>query len=210
MEATIGRAMGTTDRQPDRIPPSWFGDPDPAVRSQAASGIGRAAYLFALQMTRQPDIAQDIAQDSLVKFYRGIDRFDPSRPVEPWLYSIVRNQARDQARRDRHRRHDSLDAWLDAGLREVADDAAEPSEVAEMRERQRMVWTAIGELSDDHREILVLRDFHDLTYDELASTLGNPRGTVMSRLHAARARLRQRIQASHLDTEQREGGGIDG
>ena len=210
MEATIEIAMGSTDRQPERIPSAWFSDPDPAVRSRAASSVGQAAYVFAVQLTRRPDLAQDIAQDSLVKFYRGIDRLDERRPVEPWLYSIVRNQVRDQARKDRHRRHESLDARLDAGIKEVADDALDPSEMAERRERQRMVWAAIGTLSDDHREILVLRDFHDLTYDELSTALGIPRGTVMSRLHAARMRLRRQIEESQEHHDSGEGGGIDG
>ena len=59
----------------------------------------------------------------------------------------------------------------------------------------RRVWSAIGGLSRSHREILVLRDFHDLTYAEIAGTLDIPLGTVMSRLHGARSTLRARLEA---------------
>jgi RNA polymerase sigma-70 factor (ECF subfamily) len=55
------------------------------------------------------------------------------------------------------------------------------------------VWRAIATLAPDHREIVVLRDFHGLSYDELAHAIGIPIGTVMSRLHAARQRLRERL-----------------
>lgn len=208
MEATIAMTMGTEDRTTERIPAAAFVSTDPAVRSDAAERVGRTAYVFALQLTRSRDTAQDIAQEAVLRFYRNINRFDDRRPVEPWLYQIVRNQVRDHARKDGYRRHDSLDTWLDQGIKEPADDSSDPALIAEQHEQQRLVWSAIGRLSDDHREILVLRDFNDLSYDELAATLGIPRGTVMSRLHAARKKLRDQLVADMDDSE--GGGGIDG
>lgn len=200
--------MGTEDRNSERIPAAAFGSPDPSIRSDAAERVGRTAYVFALQLTRSRDAAQDIAQDSVLRFYRNIDRFDDRRPVEPWLYQIVRNQVRDHARRDGYRSHDSLDAWLEQGIKEPADDSVDPAVIAEQHEEQRLVWSAIGRLSDDHREILVLRDFNDLSYDELSATLQIPRGTVMSRLHAARRKLREQLVADMTDLK--GGGGLDG
>jgi RNA polymerase sigma-70 factor (ECF subfamily) len=112
------------------------------------------------------------------------------RPVEPWLFGIVRNQVRDTARRERARRHESLDAWLEQGGPEPAG-TDDPVAAAERHELQQRVWRAISELGDAHREILVLRDYHRLAYRELADVLSIPTGTVMSRLHSARRRLRQ-------------------
>lgn len=194
MGSTIEVRMGLDDHQPDRITPQSFSRGDAASRADAASALRRSAYLFALQLTRDPDAAQDVAQESALRFYRNLERFDVNQPVEPWLYSIVRNQVRDRARRERHRAHESLDDWLDRGIGEDGAEGSDPALIAERREAQRQVWIGIGKLSEFHREIVVLRDFHDLSYAEIAEVLAIPRGTVMSRLHTARQSLRRQME----------------
>lgn len=165
------------------------------AREELAHQTGDSAYVFALQLTGQPETARDIAQDSVVRFFRALDRFDGSQAVEPWLFSIVRNQVRDHARREKVRRHDSLDAWLEAGGQRAAEtEATDPAVSAERHELQRRVWQAISELSEAQREIIVLRDYHDRSYREIAAILAIPQGTVMSRLHAARTKLRQTLR----------------
>ncbi|MDJ0925869.1 MAG: RNA polymerase sigma factor [Acidimicrobiia bacterium] len=168
---------------------------DRAAREALAKRVGDTAYVFALQLTGGSEAARDIAQDSVLRFFQHLDRFDEKRPVEPWLYQIVRNQMRDHNRRDRVRRHQSLDAWLEAGHPEAADPFADPAADAERADLRRQVWHAISQLSEPHREIIVLRDFHDLSYRAIAEVLSIPAGTVMSRLHAARKSLRDVIVA---------------
>jgi RNA polymerase sigma-70 factor (ECF subfamily) len=165
------------------------------AREELAREAGRSAYLYALQLTRAPETARDVAQDSVVRFFRNLDRFQDGRPLEPWLFSIVRNQVRDHARREKVRRHDSLDAWLESGGQRAADPAtADPVVMAERHELQGRVWQALSGLSEAHREIVVLRDYHDLPYRQIAEVLSIPEGTVMSRLHAARRRLREALR----------------
>jgi RNA polymerase sigma-70 factor (ECF subfamily) len=167
-------------------------DGDTDAREKLAREMGDAAYVFALQITGRPESARDIAQDSVVRFFRSLDRFDEGLAVEPWLFSIVRNMARDHARREKVRRHDSLDAWLESGGQRAAEaEQTDPAAVAERRELQQRVWRAISELSETHRETVVLRDYHGLSYRQIAGVLAIPEGTVMSRLHAARKNLRQ-------------------
>ncbi len=180
---------------PDRAKLSLVHASQQGAREELARRVGRSAYIFALQLTGRPDTAQDIAQDSVLKFFQHLDRFDAARPVEPWLYQIVRNCARDLARRERVRRHESLDAWLEQGHPEAADPSADPAADAERTDLQRRIWRAISQQTDTHREILVLRDYHDLSYREIAEVLSIPQGTVMSRLHAARERLREILEA---------------
>jgi RNA polymerase sigma-70 factor (ECF subfamily) len=165
---------------------------DAEAREELAQQCGDAAYVFALQLTRQPETARDIAQDSVLRFFGSFDRFDDGQALEPWLFSIVRNMVRDHARREKVRRHDSLDAWLEAGgQRSAESEATDPVLAAERHELQQRVWRAISELTEAHREIVVLRDYHGLSYREIAAVLSIPEGTVMSRLHAARVSLRQ-------------------
>lgn len=196
--------------RPDRSVASSAREGDRAAREELAREIGRSAYLFALQLTGNPDAAQDVAQDSVLSFFRRLDRFDPSRPIEPWLYQIVRNRVRDRVRREKLRQHESLDGWLAVGLREVADSGEDPALEAERNATERKVWEAISRLPDAHREILVLRDFHDLTYRELAEVLSIPQGTVMSRLHAARRRLRDALVTDPDGFFSERGGTVDG
>ncbi len=170
-------------------------DGDRDALEALARVAGRTSYLCALQISRDRQLAEDAAQDATEQFIQTLDRFDPRRPMEPWLYQIVRNRIRDLRRRERVRRHESLDAWLESGAsagggRPVTDRSATPAEAVEQSELRRQIWEAVSSLSDAHREIFVLRDHHGLSYREIAGVLGIPEGTVMSRLHAARRQLR--------------------
>jgi RNA polymerase sigma-70 factor (ECF subfamily) len=149
-----------------------------------------SAYLLALQLLGNRDDALDVAQEALLRFFASFRRITPGRAVRPWLLAIVRNQARDFWRRQRVRRPESIDVDPDILLSQLVDTGPDPEEAVRRAELRRRVWRAIAALSDDHREIVVLRDFHGLSYDELAQALGIKIGTVMSRLHAARQRLR--------------------
>lgn len=165
-------------------------DGDRDAREALGRRVGRSAYVFALQLTRDTDSARDVAQDSVLRFFEHLGRFDPDRPIEPWLYQIVRNRARDVARRERVRQAVSLDVWLDQGRIVATDNKADPFVEVERVEQQRRIWHAVSRLSEPHREIFVLKDHHDLSYREIADVLSIPLGTVMSRLHAARKNLR--------------------
>ena len=148
----------------------------------------RPAYLLALQLLGNPDDALDVAQDSLMRFFTTLGRFDGQRPVLPWLLTIVRNRARDLQRRQRVRRTESLDAVVESPR--LTDHRRNPERETYGRELQRKIWQGLSCLDRARREILVLRDFQDLSYAEIAEILDIPVGTVMSRLHRARRELR--------------------
>lgn len=161
------------------------------AREELARRLRRPAYSLALQILRNPDDALDCAQDGLLRFFGSIHRLEAGRPVKPWLLTIVRNRARDLLRRKRVRRHEALEpASPDDPPRQILDTKPGPAALAERRELQERVWHALGRLPDNHREILVLRDYQDLAYAEIAEALQIPLGTVMSRLHRARKALR--------------------
>lgn len=165
------------------------------AREELARRLRRPAYSLALHLLRDPDDALDVAQDSLMRFFGALDRLDPDRPVQPWLLTIVRNRARDLMRRRKVRNHEPLeDDRPDTPPRQILDPSPGPAAVAERRELQARVWRALSRLEDSPREILVLRDYHDLSYAEIAEALEVPMGTVMSRLHRARKALRRELE----------------
>jgi RNA polymerase sigma-70 factor (ECF subfamily) len=182
-----------------------------AAREELARRSGEAAFRFALQLLGDRDLARDVAQDSLMRLFATLGRIDPERPLAPWLLRIVRNRVIDLRRRDRGRggstfaEFPSRTASLDGGdeATEPADHRPSPLELSERSELQRLVWSCLGRLDPAHREILVLRDYQDLSYREIAEVLDVPVGTVMSRLHDARRKLR----AAVLETGYRLGGG---
>lgn len=202
MRSTIGAVTSEKVPLPDRALLLSTRGGDQQAREVLARRVGNSAYVFALQLAGGSETARDIAQESVLRFFQHLDRFDAERPVEPWLYQIVRNQVRDHSQRDRVRRHHSLDAWLEDGHPEAADPLADPAADTERADLQRRVWRAISELTESHREIIVLRDFHDLSYRAIAEVLSIPMGTVMSRLHTARKSLRDiivRAEGLHPD-----------
>ncbi len=163
------------------------------AREELARRYRKPAYLLGLQLTGNREDALDVAQDALLRFFATLDRFQEGRPVRPYLLRIVRNRAMDLWRRRRIRRAESLDAG--ELPRQIADDRPGPEETTRRAELRRRVWRVVSELAPPKREILVLRDYHDLAYAEIAKVLDIPIGTVMSRLHAARKALRELLIA---------------
>jgi len=169
---------------------------DAAAQAELAERHRQAMFFLALQLLGNRDDAMDVAQEALLRFFRTLHRFDCRRPVRPWLFQIVRNRVVDIYRRRRVRRHDSLDATDPEGNAyiELVDTTVDPERDAARSELRVRILQALSELSHIQREILVLRDYQDLTYAEIAETLNIPIGTVMSRLHGARKKLRQKLQ----------------
>jgi len=145
----------------------------------------RRTYLLALQMVGNREDALDASQASLAKAFMNLDKFDSRRSFAPWLFRIVRNQCIDLLRKRRGKKTQPLD---EAGGAACSTD--DPVAAMQRDEMKKQIWSAMGKLSAREREVLILREFHDMRYKEIAAVLEVPIGTVMSRLSAARKNLR--------------------
>jgi RNA polymerase sigma-70 factor (ECF subfamily) len=163
------------------------------AREELARRYRGPAYVLALQLLGNREDALDVVQESMLRLFATLGRLTPGRAVRPWLLTIVRNQARDLWRRQRVRQTEPIDGIGEGLAAELIARAPDPEETAGREELRRRVWRALSRLSEDHREIVVLRDFHGLSYEEIAHALDIKIGTVMSRLHEARRRLRARL-----------------
>lgn len=159
-------------------------------------------YRVALSLTGQPADAEDLVQDTLIRAYRAIDRFDGAHP-RAWLLTILRHTHLNRVRvrsavllAD----GDGVAATLDR--LGTPTPAAEEVVVSELFEA--VVAEALAALPDKHRQVVQLVDIDGLSYQEAADALGVPRGTIMSRLHRARARIRTSLAAAGL-APQRKG-----
>jgi RNA polymerase sigma-70 factor (ECF subfamily) len=156
-------------------------------------------YGAVYRMVRDAETARDLAQETFVKAYTKLDSFQGGSAFGTWLYAIALNQVRGEMRkRSAQKRHDplSLDAIRD-GAQGADTDPADPRETAPQRvvaaEQCALLREAIDGLDPEHREVVVLREFEDLSYEEIAEIVGVPVGTVRSRLFRARNELRDRL-----------------
>lgn len=157
----------------------------------------RQVYSLALRMVRQAEDAEDIAQETFVRMFRVLDRYDLERPFGAWLFTIASRLCIDHLRRRRtapvplyHREPDSGEEREI----EVADTGPPPDEAAQRGEEERRVQGLIDSLPAHYRIVVMLRHQHDLSYDEIAEALGLPLGTVKARIHRARALLALRLE----------------
>lgn len=142
-------------------------------------------YVVAYRILGNPEAARDACQEAATRALSSRHRYDASRPFYPWFYRILKNHCLDRlAKRKRSASVGSPEAL-------GADAIAEGQLVDD--ERARAVSRAIEELSEEHREIIELRHFSDLSYEEIAELLECPVGTVMSRLYRARKRMRETL-----------------
>jgi RNA polymerase sigma-70 factor, ECF subfamily len=141
----------------------------------------RAAYNLARWLVRNDQDAEDIVQESFLKAYKAQESFRGSE-ARTWMLSIVRNTALDFLRRDKS----SVAVTLDKPGYEPEDHSPDPERALLEQSRRERVRRAISNLAPEFRETIVLREIEGLSYKEIASVLGVPMGTVMSRLSRAR------------------------
>lgn len=155
----------------------------------------------ALSLTRRPADAEDLVQDTLIRAYQGMAGFDGSHP-RAWLLTILRNA---NVNRNRRRRPELLDdpaATLDRLVAtDGGGDSPEALVVGEIIDA--VITDALASLPERFRQVVDLVDVDGLSYAEAAEVLGIPVGTVMSRLHRARARMRHRLVAAGLAPRRR-------
>lgn len=144
--------------------------------------------------------AEDLVQDALVRAYRGIGGFDGRHP-RAWLLTIVRNTHLNRSRRRRPALLDDPDAELDRLARHPAGSTVEADVVDAALDD--VVGECLRELPHDHRRIVELVDVEGLSYREAAEAVGVPIGTVMSRLHRARKRMRDHLVRAGIGQRRR-------
>ena len=165
--------------------------------------VGReqqAVFRHAYLLIGNAEDARDVAQDAFVAAFRAIDRFDPTRPLLPWLLRITSNLASNRRR--------GMARFLRALTRSAR---AEPDPVIagagsnrlEQQEEAAALWQAIRRLRRDDQEVIYLRYFAELSVNDTADALGIAPGTVKSRLSRASGRLRTVIEADFPELGER-------
>lgn len=171
------------------------GDADPnAVWTELVARHRGRLFSLAYRFTGRYHEAEELTHEIIVRVFRQLDRFDPRAHFAVWLNSVARNHCIDHYR-SRSRERQRLVAQELPFEQTVASPRPDPQRLYEDRETREELLGALESLSPKLREVLHLRFFEELPYEEICERLGVPEGTVKSRIHRGRAELKRRLRA---------------
>ena len=153
-----------------------------------------SVYGFSLSLTRHQAIADDVTQETFISAFRSIPKMRGSN-VKAWLLRIARNKAYDHFRRQNRRRELSVDDEDSTFRERLPSDNPSPMDMAINSELREALEHCVGALSHAHRELIVLIDVQDQSYDDAAEVCGANIGTVKSRLNRARHQVRDCLRS---------------
>lgn len=162
----------------------------------------RRVYGLVFRMLGRRDESEDLTQEVFVQVFKAIDQFRGDSKLSTWIFRIAvnltKNRAKYNSRRHQSEQDDVTELEGHRSLAEArgvtASDVARPDDAFVGHEVEAVVQRCIASLEPDFREVLVLRDVEDLSYDEIAEVTGLPDGTVKSRIFRARAQLKACVE----------------
>ena len=155
----------------------------------------RKIFALCFGMLSREDEAKDAAQETFIAAYRNLSKFRGDAKVSSWLHRIAVNQCLTTKRRAKTRSEDFLDDETNADEKVfVAPAHQTPSKTTEQNERLHLVRQAVNSLPTDLRQVIVMKEFEEMTFQEISDTLDLPLSTIKSRLYTALKQLRSKLE----------------
>ncbi len=160
----------------------------------------RKIFALCFGMLSREDEAKDAAQETFIAAYRNLSRFRGESKVSSWLHRIAINQCLTTKRRAKTRSESFLDDEANSDEKVfVAAGHLSPSKTTEQNERLKIVRQAVNSLPVDLKQVVVMKEFEDMTFQEISDTLNLPLSTVKSRLYTALKQLRLKLERVLLE-----------
>lgn len=160
----------------------------------------RKIFALCFGMLGREDDARDAAQEAFIAAFRNIQNFRGDAKVSSWLHRIAVNQCLTTKRRIKTRSEDYLNDETEEESRIfVAPAKLSPLRTAEQNERMTLVRRAVTSLPDELREVVVMKEFEEMTFQEISEVLELPLSTVKSRLYTALKQLRRKLERSPVE-----------
>jgi RNA polymerase sigma-70 factor (ECF subfamily) len=173
---------------------------DPEAFGEIVKRWDRKIFALCFGMLGREDDARDAAQETFIAAYRSLKNFRGEAKVSSWLHRIAVNQCLTIKRRAKTRSEEFLDE--EAGEDErifVASPNSSPARTSEQSERFFIVRQAVGSLPLELREVVLMKEFEEMTFQEISDTLEIPLSTVKSRLYTALRQLRMKLERTPLE-----------
>ena len=173
---------------------------DPEAFGEIVRRWDRKIFALCFGMLGREDEARDAAQEAFIAAYRNLSKFRGDAKVSSWLHRIAVNQCLTTKRRARSRAEEFIPDENNEDERVfVAAADGSPDAIAESSERHAIVRTAVTKLPPELRQVIVMKEFEEMTFQEISDTLEIPLSTVKSRLYAALKRLRGGLERAELE-----------
>ncbi len=170
-------------------------DGDTDAFEQLILGCKGKAYNIALKYMKNQEDALDVLQESFLKIFRHLNKFHEESKFDTWVYRIVVNTCNDMLRKNSHHVKDihiyQINSDSKEEMMDFVDPEPNPEESFFQKEGYSQIELCMESLTPEHREIIILRDIQEMTYDEICHILDCNVGTVKSRLNRARTKLRE-------------------
>ena len=161
---------------------------DQAAFGQLVIKYQKRVYALTVRMCPTPELVEEAAQETFLSAWQGLPFFRGDSAFSTWLYRLASNACVDLLRKEGRHQGPSLDD--EAVSAEVPDTRPTPEAAAEQKELRAQIEAGLRTLSPEHREVLILREIQQLSYDEIADALSLDLGTVKSRISRGRRQLR--------------------
>lgn len=160
----------------------------------------RKIFALCFGMLNREDEARDAAQETFISAYKNLKNFRGEAKVSSWLHRIAVNQCLTVKRRSKSRSESFLDDETNEAEKVfVAPLRLSPSRTTEQNERLKIIRQAVGSLPPDLRQIVVMKEFEEMTFQEISDALDVPLSTVKSRLYTALKQLRMKLERTPLE-----------
>lgn len=187
--------VNTSERMTDAYP-SWLISQCIAGNEDAIEMFVRqyetGVFRLALSIVGDPAEASEITQETFLAALRSLSAYEERKSFKAWLYTIALNHSRSHLRK--RKIVERLRTTLTSIFRVETQTQLSPEEAAMRSEKEMQIWKALSELDERHRTTVVLRYFHELSIAEISEILSVNEGTIHSRLHTAREKLRDALQ----------------
>lgn len=154
-----------------------------------------SVFRLALSIVGDPAEASEVTQETFLTALRSLPAYQEKQSFKAWLYTIALNHSRSHLRK--RKVLDRLRTTLTTIFRIETEKQVSPEEAAIQNEKEAQIWSALNQLDERHRTVMVLRYFHELSVAEISEMLSVNEGTIHSRLHNAREKLRSALKNWH-------------
>ncbi len=199
-DASNAKQARIREAEEDRVLIARAQQGDPAAFRQLVERHQRRAFAIALSLVRDENDARELVQDAFLRVYKSLPGFQGGSSFFTWLYRIITNLSIDLIRKPGRQLADIDESRFDSDESQEVDfpllsrvDGSDPVDVVRRREIAARLQAALDALPPYHRGVIVMREIEGLSYEEMASTMGVSKGTIMSRLFHARQKLQKAL-----------------